>query len=167
MFKKLYHLLVLVLVLPLMPIFGVVKVKTADEVAKKWAEVTPQRQSYYEAGATGAGDDWEKGTLAAAGAYRQAVTSGNIESLFKGGIKKAGASKYNRKVTEVGVQRFGQGVQAAQEDMKNGVAPMLDTIAALTLSARQPRGSAANYARVQEVGTALHKKRLALRAAGS
>jgi len=144
-----------------------IKVKSAEEVSRKWAEVTPQRSSYYEAGAAVAGSDWEAKTAAAASAYRSAVTSPNIEAMFRGGVKRAGGAKYERKVKDVGVQRFGAGVAAAQEDMKTGVEPMLSTIAALTLSTRQPRGSAANYRRVEEVGTALHKKRLALRAAGA
>jgi len=153
--------------LPLLPLFGAIKVKSADEVARKWAEVTPGRSQYYEAGASVAGDDWEKNTAAAAGAYRAAVTAPNIEGMFRGGVKKAGAAKFNRKVAEVGVSRFGPGVQAAQSDMQSGIAPMLDTISSLTLSPRAPRGSDANYRRVSEVGTALHKKRLALRAAGA
>jgi hypothetical protein len=165
--KKFASILYMILLLPLLPILGAIKVKSADEVARKWGEVTPQRSAYYEAGAVGSGDDWEKNTAGAAGAYRAAVTAPNVEAMFRGGVKKAGAAKYNRKVQDVGVQRFGQGVAAAVEDMKTGVAPMLDTIAGLTLSARAPRGSDANYRRVQEVGTALHKKRLALRAAGA
>jgi len=144
-----------------------IKVKTAEEVARKWAEVTPQRAAYYEAGAKGAGSQWEANTAAAASAYRSAVTSPNIEAMFRGGVKRAGAAKYERKVTDVGAARYGPGVAAAQDDMKAGVEPMLATIAGLTLSARAPRGSDANYRRVQEVGTALHKKRLALRAAGA
>jgi len=144
-----------------------IKVKSAEEIARKWAEVTPGRSAYYEAGAVGAGSDWEAKTAAAAAAFKAAVAAGNIEQLFRGGVKKAGAEKYNRKVKEVGVGRFGQGVSAAVEDMQRGMAPMVETLSAITLSARQPRGSDANYNRVREVGTALHKKRLALRAAGA
>ena len=36
-----------------------IKVKSAAEVAAKWAEQTPGRQAYYEAGVKGAGADWE------------------------------------------------------------------------------------------------------------
>lgn len=165
--KKLWSMITLVLMLPLLPLLGVIKVKSAEEVAKKWGEVTPQRAGYYEAGAVGAGSDWEANTVLSASAYRQAVTAPNIEQMFKGGVKKAGGAKYDRKVKDVGVARFGQGVQASIDDMKAGIEPMLSTIAGLTLSPRQPRGSAGNYQRVQEVGTALHKKRLALRATGA
>jgi hypothetical protein len=142
-----------------------IKVKPLAEVVAKWAEVTPARATYYEKEATVAGDVWEASTKAAAKAFKSAITAPNIEALFLGGVKKAGASKYNRKVKDVGVDRFGPGVAAARPDFELGVSPMLDVIAGITLAARQPRGSLANYARVQAIGTELNKKRLALRAA--
>ena len=146
---------------------GALKVKPLADVADKWAEVTPGRATYYEKEATVAGADWEKNTAAAAKAFKAGVTAVNIEALFTGGVKRAGAEKYNRKVKEVGVERFGPGVLAAKVDFSDGVGPMLDEIAKITLDPRQPRGSEANYARSRQIGTALHKKRLALRAAGA
>lgn len=144
-----------------------IKVKPLAEVVKKWVDVTPARAGYYEAEATVAGDDWEKSATAAAGAYKAGVSAPNIERMFAGGVKRAGAAKYNRKVKDVGVTRFGPGVIAAETDFSTGVSPMLDTIRAITLAARQPRGSLANYDRVKAIGVELNKKRLALRAAGA
>lgn len=144
-----------------------IKVKSAAEVAKKWSDVTPGRAGFYESGAKGAGQDWENNTAAAAQAFKSAVTAPNIDKMFAGGVKKAGAAKYERKVAEVGTQRFGQGIVAGAQDYASGVAPMLETIAGVTLPARQPRGSDANIARVTAIASALHKKRLALRAAGA
>ena len=146
---------------------GAIKVKPLDEVVAKWLDVTPARAAYYEKAATVAGADWEAGATAASTAFRSAVSAANIEQLFKGGIKRAGAAKYQRKVKDVGVARFPQGVTAAGPDFHDGVSPMLEEISRVTLTARQPRGAEANYARVREVGIALHKKRLALRAAGA
>ena len=144
-----------------------IKVKPVAEVAKKWADVTPGRSSYYEAGAVVAGADWEKNAAAAKGAYKAAVTAPNIDDMFAGGVKRAGAAKYERKIKEVGVARFGPGVTAAEVDFTENVAPFLDEISKITLDPRQPRGSDANYKRVQQIGATLHKKRLALRAAGA
>lgn len=144
-----------------------IKVKALSDVVSKWGDVTPGRTAYYEKAATIAGDDWEKGAIASAGAFKAAVTAANIEAMFRGGIKKAGAAKYNRKVKDVGVARFGPGVTAALPDFESGVAPMLDVIRGITLPARAPRGSEANYARVRAIGVELNKKRLALRAAGA
>jgi len=144
-----------------------IKVPSAAEAAKKWGEVTPGRQGYYEAGAKAAGGDWESQTVAAAAAYKAAISAGNIQQMFAGGVKKAGAAKYTRKITDVGASRFSQGVTAAVGDMQTGIEPMLATIASVTLPARQPRGSAGNLQRVSVVADALNKKRLALRAAGA
>lgn len=144
-----------------------IKVKSAADIAKKWADVTPGRAGYYESGAVGAGADWEAGATAARAAFKSGVSASNIDTLYAGGIKKAGAEKFNRKVKDVGVARFAPGVQAATTDMQNGMAPMVEAIAGLTLTTRAPRGSDTNFTRVREVGTALHKKRLALRAAGA
>ncbi len=144
-----------------------IKVKSITDVATKWAEVTPGRQAYYEKEATAAGADWEAKTVAASMAYKAGISAGNIEKMFAGGVKKAGAEKYNRKVKDVGVSRFGPGVSAAKGDYASGEGPMLDEISKVELAARQPRGSVANYQRSVAVGTALNKKRLALRAAGA
>ncbi len=143
-----------------------IKVKSAADAAKKFTDVTPGRQSYYEAGVKGAGDDWERNTSAAAQAYKSAVSAANIEKMFSGGVKKAGAAKYANKAGTLGAQRFSQGVQVAGTDYQNGVAPFFEVIAGETLPARAPRGSAANIQRVTQIATDLNKKRLALRAAG-
>lgn len=157
----------MVLLMPVMPGLMAVKVKPAADVAKKWLDVTPGRAGYFEAGAVGAGDEWERQALAAQAAFKAAISAANIGAMFAGGVKKAGAAKYNRKVKDVGVARFSQGVQAAGPDYLAGVEPMLATIAGLTLPARAPRGSESNLARVREIAVALNKKRLSLRAAGA
>lgn len=144
-----------------------IKVKSAAEAAAKWGQVTPGRSAFYESGAKAAGGDWETNTLAAMKAFVAGVTAGNIGQMFAGGVKKAGAGKYTRKVTDVGVSRFGTGVTAAVGDFQTGVEPFLSTIASLTLPQRQPRGSEANIERVRLIATSLNKKRLSLRAAGA
>ena len=143
------------------------KIPTAEAVAKKWGEVTPGRSSYYESGVAGAGADWEKNTLAANASYKAAVSAGNIAQLQAGGVKRAGAAKYQRKASGVGKDRFGPGVSAAVGDMQSGIAPMLDAISKVDPPARQPRGSAANQQRSVIYQVALNKARLALRAAGA
>lgn len=143
-----------------------VTVPSADSVAKKWGEVTPGRASYYEANTPGAASVWEANAKAASVNFKAAIQAGNIEQLFKGGIAKAGAAKFARKVTAL-ASRFGPGVSAAVDDMKTNVAPFLTEIAAVDLKERKPRGDAGNYDRVKAIGDKLHAKRLALLAAGS
>lgn len=144
-----------------------IKVKPVAEVRDKWLDVTPGRASYYEKAASVAGSDWEKGATEASGAFKAGITAPNIEAMYKGGIKRAGAAKYERKVKDVGVARFSTGVSVAGPDFESGVAPFLDEISKITLDPRQPRGAEANLGRVRAITIVLHKKRLALRAAGS
>jgi hypothetical protein len=148
-------------------IFMGIKVKPASEVARKWGEVTPGRSTYYEQGAGAAGSDWEANTGNAGAAFKAAVSAGNIQQMFVGGVKKAGAAKYARKVKDVGVARFGSGVTAAVADMQDGITPFLDEISKITLPARAPRGDVSNLNRVAAIATTLHKKRLQIRAAGA
>jgi len=65
----------------------------------------------------------------------------------------------------VGVARYSPGVAAAEEDFARGFADFQAVLDGLEIPDRGPRGSAANYAIVQKVGDALHKKRLAVLAA--
>jgi len=142
-------------------------VPSAEDVAKKWAEETPRRSTYYEHNTPPAADRWEAESTAAADTYKSAVQAADIGKRFKGGIKRVGAAKFKRKVEAVGVGRFGPGVSAAQEDMKTGVDPYLAVIAATEIGVRKPRGDPANYDRVEKIGNALHAKRLAVLAAGA
>ncbi len=143
-----------------------VKIKSAADAAKKFTDVTPGRQSYYEAGVKGAGPDWEANTLAATQSYKSAVSAANIDKMFNGGVKKAGAAKYAGKAGTLGPARFSQGVQVSGGDYQAGVDPFFQVIANETLPARAPRGSASNIQRVTQIATDLNKKRLQLRAAG-
>lgn len=141
-------------------------VPSADKVAEKWARVAAGRSSDYQAGVTGAGSKWEQNTAAAVANFQAAVTSGNIGKMFAGGVKRAGAAKFERKATGVGKDRFSSGVNAAVQDMKDGIQPMLETIASVTPPPRGPRGSDSNIERVRAYAKALNMKRLALRSAG-
>lgn len=142
-----------------------ITVKSAAEIADKWAEVTPARASYYEEAAPAAGAEWEANTIQAASTYKAGISVAGIEKRFVGGVKRAGAEKFARKVRDVGVGRYGPGVSAAKADMASGVAPYRDVLEGLEIPDRGPRGSPANYAIVEKVGSALHKKRLAILAA--
>jgi len=137
-------------------------VPTDADVAKKWADVTPGRSTYYQANTPAAASKWEARANGSSGVFQAAISSGDMAKKYAGGIKKAGGAKFARKVTDVGAGRFGPGVSAAQPDMQAGVAPFLATLAATEIPDRGPRGSPGNYQIVQKVGDPLHAKRLAL-----
>ena len=139
-----------------------IKVKSAADIARKWADVTPGKAGYYETEASEAGDTWQKNTLGAEKTFKAALAEAGIEKRFSGGVRRAGADKYQRKVKDVGVSRYGPGVSAALKDMEDGLGPYVTVLDGLTIPDRGPRGSSANYAIVQKVGDPLHKKRLAI-----
>ena len=143
-----------------------IKIASAAEIAAKWMEVTPGRQRFYELNTPPAAADWEANTKASESIFNAAITAAGVAKRFVGGVGKAGAAKFARKVSMVGVGRFGPGVQAAGVDMQAGFEPYVSIISGITLPKKGPRGDTLNYARVQAVGDPLHKKRLALLGAG-
>ena len=143
------------------------RIASAAEIAQKWADVTPGRSAYYEAKAKVAGDDWEKGALASSKAFRAGVTAGNIEQRYLGGVRKAGAAKYNRKVADLGAARFSEGVRKGAVDYQSGFDPYVSVIAGVSPPAREPRGADANIERVRVYAKANAAKRLSLLGAGS
>ena len=69
-------------------------------------------------------------------------------------------NKYQTRASGVGAQRYPQGVAGSQQAYQTAVTPYLTTISNLTLPPRQPKGSVANYQRVQAVGNALRAQKL-------
>ena len=144
-----------------------VAVKPLADIVKKYAEETPRRASYYEAGVRNPTKDWAASTQAAAANFKAAVQASDIGARFSGGVRKAGTAKQQRKAIDVGVARYGPGVTAGAADYGAGMAPMVETLASVNLPARKPRGDPANLDRVKVIADALSKRRLAISASGS
>jgi hypothetical protein len=136
------------------------------DVVKKWTEETPRRSAYYQKEAPAAAERQNANAIAAAPLYKSAVTAPDIDKRFAGGLKKAGPDKFRRKVESVGVARFGPGVTAAKDDYDKGVTPYLEELTKIEVPERKPRGDEANIDRVRKIAVELHKKRLAVLAAG-
>jgi len=158
--------LTMILMLPILPIIGAIKVKDISASTTKWSENAGRAAAEFATNAEAAAELWAGNTARAADPFHQAITAPNMKERFRRGVVRAGAAKFARKIREVGRDRFGPGVAAAVDDYKVGAEPYFSTLAALTLSARKPRGDPANYNRVMEVGKALNAKRLALLGAG-
>lgn len=143
-----------------------IKVKPVGEAATKWSDNASRAATEFATNAEAAASDWQSKTQAARDNYGMAISAPGIKDRFARGVVKAGAAKFARKIRDVAKDRFGPGVAAAQTDYTTGVEPFFSTIAALTLSARKPKGDPANYKRVEEVGKALNAKRIALLGGG-
>jgi len=137
------------------------KVKPVSEAARKWDENAARAQDDFAREALAAAAVWETNTKGAKDNYHKAITASGIADRFLGGVTRAGATKFARKIVDVAKDRFAPGIHAAKQDYTDRVTPFLETIASLTLSKRAPRGDPANYKRVEEVGKALSAKRLA------
>lgn len=137
-------------------------VKSAADTAKKWGDVTPGRSSYYETETPASAAFWEAQTIASGPTYKTSVSAGNIDKLFVGGVRRAGAGKFSRKVTAVGVSRFGPGVGAAIPDFEAGWGDYQGVLAGIDKPPKRPRGDPGNRTIIGTIDDALYKKRLAL-----
>ena len=142
------------------------KIRSVDDIAEKWARVTPDRRADYEVGITDPLEDWEKNTTLAHAAYKAGVSAVDIAARFIGGVKRAGTEKWQRKSKAVGPGRFAEGVAVAKDDFKTGFAPFQVVIATTELPERKMRGDPGNRKRSEVIQIALNKKRLALMGAG-
>ena len=164
--KRILGILTLILMLPVLPILGAIKVKPIEASTTKWADKARGAATEFATEAEAAAELWASNTAKAADTFHQAITVANIKERFRRGVVRAGAAKFARKIRDVAADRFAGGVDAGTEDYKSGAEPYFSTIAGITLSARKPRGDPANYKRVEEIGKALNAKRLALLGAG-
>jgi len=166
MHKKIVTMLWFMLMLPLLPILGAIKVKPIEASTTKWSENAGRATAEFATNAEAAAETWASETARSADTFHQAITAPNMKERFRRGVVRAGAAKFARKIRDVGRDRFGPGVAAATDDYKVGVEPYFSTLAGITLDARKPRGDPANYRRVEQIGKALNAKRLALLGAG-
>jgi hypothetical protein len=130
-------------------------VKPISHIAEKWARVTPQRATDYEAGIQAPRRDWAQATVAATERYAAGVQSAIQNKLFSKGVQKAGSEKWKRKATEVGPRRFSEGVQVAAPDYEKGFAPYRDVIEKTQLPPRFAKGDPRNIDRVRAMAMAL------------
>jgi hypothetical protein len=137
-----------------------VTVKTAAAAAQKFITNAQAAAPAYATGVANAGAKWAANTSASADTWQQGVVAAAANGRYAAGVNQGTQSKYQTRASGVGAQRYPQGVAGSQQTYQTAVTPYLNTIANLTLPPRQPKGSAANYQRVQAVGNALRAQKL-------
>lgn len=137
------------------------EIKSLDVIAKKWATVTPQRQSEYEDGVRNPKRDWAAATTKAAGAQAKAVQAAISAKSFEKGVAKAGTAKWQEKTLSKGPTRWAQGVSLSESDYQSGFAPFREVIARTALPPRGPKGDPSNINRVAVLAKALHDAKVA------
>lgn len=136
------------------------KIKSAADIAQKWARVTPQRTQDYQEGVKNPSVDWEQATAKAEDNYKQGVTKAANEGRFAKGVKKAGTQKWQKNTLEKGPNRFAEGVAVSQPEFQAGFDPFREVIAATNLPPRFPKGDPRNIERVKVMAEALRKKKV-------
>jgi len=130
-------------------------IRPLDQVAKKWASVTPARTGDYEAGVAAPRVDWSRAAAAANPAWKDGVAKAVQADSFAKGVTRAGTERWQRGASVKGVQRWGPGVQIAEGDYRDGFAPYHSAIAAVTLPPRYARRDPRNLDRVKAVVDAI------------
>jgi hypothetical protein len=137
-----------------------IAVKDVTASAQKFVQRAQAAGGDYSAGVSNAGGKWAANTKGAAQTWSLGVQQAITDGRYANGINQNSQSKYQTRASTVGAQRYPTGVAGAQQSWAAGVTPYLQTISNLNLPPRQPKGSAANYQRVQAVGDALRAKKL-------
>jgi len=131
-------------------------VKSVSSAADKWVRRAGQASSDYQKGVQSPRRSWAEATAEAKDAHAAGIQQAISENRFEKGVQAAGNSKWQRKATSIGAQRFGPGVAAAKSDYEAGFSPYASVIQGITLPPRGPKGDPRNYERTQIIGDALH-----------
>lgn len=136
-------------------------IRPIDQIARKWAAVTPGRSGEYESGIKAPRRDWAKATSGASDAYKAGVTQAIAKDSFAKGVNRVGTSAWQDGSLQKGVSRWGPGVSLAQEKYQRGFAAFRDAIERVVLPARGARGDPRNLQRVTAIVDALRKTKVA------
>lgn len=129
--------------------------------AERWVRRASAAGQDYQAGIENPRQSWQQAASAAKANWAEGVQQAIQQGRYAAGVQRAGDEKWRRKSITKGVQRYGPGVAEAQNDYANAVAPYLQTIEALTLPPRGPKGDPRNLERVRVIAQALRQRKLA------
>lgn len=130
-------------------------VRPVQMVADKWKRRAASAQQEYTEGVNSTTRSWEAAAAAAENAYKAGVAEASARGAFGLGVKRRGNDGWKRAALDKGAQRFGPGVEVAQNEYQSRVGPFLDVISRTDLPPRGPAGSPGNLQRVNAIATAL------------
>jgi len=136
--------------------FGITIRKDAATIANKFSTRAAAAQGDYKTGVTGSGSTWEAGAKNGEQNWEQGVADAASRKAFTKGVTgKAG--KFEANATNLGPQRFVQGVQNAQGAYQTAIQPVLDKLKSIQLPPKGPRRSPQNQQRANMVALELGK----------
>ncbi len=137
-----------------------INIKPIDVIAAKFVKRASAAGGDYKDGVMNPRRPQVESAIAAQDAWAAGVQAAVTDKRFAKGLTRAGNAKWQDRASNVGAQRYPQGVQAAQPAFTAHFAPYLAALAALNLPQRYPRGDPRNNDRVNAVTTALHAKKM-------
>ena len=130
-------------------------IRPIEQIAAKWATVTPQRTGEYQAGAESPLRDWKQATVAAGPTYLAGMQASLTEQRWQKAVNKATTDSWKQGVLTKGVSRWGQGVQLAAPQFTNKFAPFVAAIRGVNLPPRFARRDPRNLDRVKAIVDAM------------
>lgn len=133
---------------------------SASEIAAKWARVTPDRVTDYEAGVRSPDRDWAEETADAEDRYEDGIKQAMTRKAFGKGVKRTGTAAQQAATIQKGIPIWGERVRMAEDKMRDGMEDVVRTLTALQLKPRYATGDPRNLDRVKQVAEALHKMKI-------
>ena len=135
--------------------------KTPSQAATKWKAGTAAGAPLYATNASAAAQLQVANAVAGADNWLTGINAAG-KNAFVNGLNASGSKgTYAKKINSVGGQRYSQGTAAASDTFTTQIGKVLQVEAAVPLSPKGPKGSAANTQRSTEMQQALHAARVA------
>jgi hypothetical protein len=136
------------------------RVKSVKESSEKWSEITPGRASEWTKRAVEAIPDMLAKGIAAEPAYKAAMTLVINQGRRQAGLRKVPADETETMIRKRGEAAFSNATAIAGPKYERKFGPYQDELGKIDVSARKEVGNVANYKIVQEIGDALHERKL-------
>jgi hypothetical protein len=117
------------------------QVKDPTASAQKWSTRANGASTDYGNGVANTAKDQAQLAAAAEGVWAQATSAAAAAGRFAKNVLAAGTGKWKAGVKNLGVARYGTGVQGATGKYVAGVTPFFQALANLSLPARQTKGN--------------------------
>lgn len=138
-----------------------IRLKSPDQIATKFASRASAAGADYKSGVENPRRSWADSAAASESTYAAGVQEAISRGAFGDGVRAAGDSKWKRKASDVGAQRFPQGVTAAKSDYQAGMQPYIEALSSTDLPPRGIKGSPQNMDRSRIIAERLRAIKLA------
>lgn len=133
------------------------KTKGVTNTVDKWQRRSSVAQPDYMNGVANPRVPWDQASKAAENNYKSGVQQAAAAGRYGQGVTRVGNQKYLEGATKKGPSRYVEGVQLGGSNFQERINTVLQTIEAVNLPPRGPKGSPQNFQRVAPIGEALRR----------